>query len=67
MDKYLKLMQLLSKMEADPDPQTDDEDDQDAGIEAIFERLQQATDAEGVRTRLRQAAAATGSCFEGDE
>lgn len=67
MDKYLKLMQLLSDMKSEPeqkDADSDDDPDDEAVIEEIFRRLEQANDREKVRQRMRQAAAATGSCFE---
>lgn len=64
MDKYLKLMQILSKMDSDPEPAADEEEDDASGVEEIFERLEQARDSEQIRKRLRQAAAATGSCFD---
>ena len=64
MDKYLKLMKLLSKMDSEPEAIEDDDEDADSGIEEIFERLEQAKDTENLRKQLRQAAAASGSCFE---
>ncbi len=65
MDKYLKLMQILSDMKSEPEEKdADSDDDDEAVIEEIFRRLEQANDREKVRQRMRQAAAATGSCFE---